>query len=211
MPFTIRRYAPTDETDWLRCRALSFLATCYYDDVWTTRPSSPAVQLVATDARTVIGILDVEIDGDLATIDTVAVHPDHQSRGVASQLLDRAWHELPAAVTVMDAWTREDVPALAWYRARGFAESEHYLHVCKTGRIRTRAGRAPLPSPLRSRPSATRGSRTRPISANGSRASTSAGGSAGPSPLSSGRGTRAVRRRPTARRSSAPSGPSVRA
>lgn len=36
------------------------------------------------------------------------------------------------AVTVIDAWTREDVPALAWYRARGFAESEHYLHVYKT-------------------------------------------------------------------------------
>ena len=89
------------------------------------------MQLVATDARTFIGILDIEVDGDLATIDAVAVHPDHQSRGVASLLLDRAWQELPAAVSVIDAWTREGVPALAWYRGHGFAESEHYLYVHK--------------------------------------------------------------------------------
>lgn len=132
MPFTIRSYAPTDETSWLRCRTLSFLTTCYYDDVWARRPPSPALQLVAVDGDDVVGILDIEIDGDLATIDTVAVHPDHQGRGIASLLLDQAWRELPAAVSVMDAWTREDESALAWYRAQGFAESEHYLHVYKT-------------------------------------------------------------------------------
>src|SRR5699024_10905432 len=43
------------------------------------------------------------------------------------------------AVTVIDAWTREDVPALAWYRARGFAEAEHYLHGYQTwGGMRSR-------------------------------------------------------------------------
>src|SRR5690606_17814621 len=29
------------------------------------------------------------------------------------------------------AWTRDDEPALAWYRGRGFTESDHYLHVHK--------------------------------------------------------------------------------
>lgn len=74
----------------MRCRALAFLNTCYYDDVWTQRPPGPAVQLVAMDGDDVVGILDIEIDDDLATIDSVAVHPDHQGRGIASALLARA-------------------------------------------------------------------------------------------------------------------------
>src|SRR5699024_9389667 len=54
------------------------------------------------------------------------------------------------AVTVIDAWTREDVPELAWYRARGFAESEHYLHVYKTwGGERSGRGLGEPRSPLR--------------------------------------------------------------
>ncbi|GAA1483787.1 GNAT family N-acetyltransferase [Brachybacterium fresconis] len=132
MPIVIRSYEPADETSWLRCRTLTFLSTCYYDDVWARRPPSPAVQLVALDGDDAVGILDIEIDGDLATIDTVAVDPDHQGRGVASALLTRARSELPGTVSVVDAWTREDEPALEWYRAHGFAESEHYLHVYKT-------------------------------------------------------------------------------
>ncbi|MGP5076992.1 GNAT family N-acetyltransferase [Brachybacterium alimentarium] len=132
MSFTIRSYEPTDETSWLRCRALSFLSTCYYDDVWTQRPASPAVQLVARCGDAVVGILDVEIEDDLATIDTVAVHPDNQGEGIAAALLTHARRELPSTVTTVDAWTREDEPALGWYHAQGFAESEHYLHVYKT-------------------------------------------------------------------------------
>lgn len=127
----IRTYEPPDEQSWLRCRTLSFLSTCYYDDVWTERPESPAVQLVAVDRDTVVGVFDVEIEADLATIDTVAVHPDYQHKGIATSLLSRARSELPHTVAALDAWTREDEPALAWYRAHGFQESDHYLHVYK--------------------------------------------------------------------------------
>lgn len=132
MPVTIRRYEPTDEQSWLRCRALSFLSTCYYDDVWTQRPESPVVQLVATHGNDVVGVLDIEIEDRLATIDTVAVHPDHQNRGIASALLTHARAELPGTVATLDAWTREDEPALEWYRTQDFAESDHYLHVYKS-------------------------------------------------------------------------------
>lgn len=128
---TIRTYHPDDERSWLRCRTLSFLETCYYDDVWITKPREPVIELVAVDGDQVIGILDVEIDGDLATIDTIAIHPDHQRRGIGTALLESALPALPAAVTTLDAWTREDTQALAWYRTRGFTESEHYLHVYK--------------------------------------------------------------------------------
>ena len=131
MPIGIRIYDPTDESSWLRCRALSFLSTCYYDDVWTKRPETPVVQLVAAHHGTIVGILDVEVQGELATIDTVATHPDYARQGIASKLLARARAELPYNITTLDAWTREDEPALAWYRARGFVESEHYLHVYK--------------------------------------------------------------------------------
>ena len=78
-----------------------------------------------------IGILDVEIEGPLATIDTLATHPDHQQEGVASRLLDLALTQLPSSVTTLDAWTRDDEAALAWYRRHAFVESEHYLHVYK--------------------------------------------------------------------------------
>lgn len=131
MPTTIRNYHSADERSWLRCRTLSFLDTCYYDDVWTTRPASPAIQLVAVQDDRVVGLLDVEVEGDLATIDTVAVHPDHQGHGTASSLLAQVRERLPDTVTTLDAWTREDDCAIAWYRARGFVESDHYLHVYK--------------------------------------------------------------------------------
>ena len=127
----LRRFVPEDEPSWLRCRALSFLGSAYYDDVRIHRPADPQLQLVAVRGQAVIGILDVEIEGALATIDTLATHPDHQQEGVASRLLDLALTQLPSSVTTLDAWTRDDEAALAWYRRHAFVESEHYLHVYK--------------------------------------------------------------------------------
>ena len=129
---TLRRFAPEDEPSWLRCRVLSFLGSAYHDEVRTHRPPEPQLQLVAVRGPAVIGILDVEIEDSLATIDTLATHPDHQREGIASRLLDLALDQLPPQVSTLDAWTRDDEPALAWYRRHGFAESEHYLHVYKS-------------------------------------------------------------------------------
>ncbi|WP_125773018.1 GNAT family N-acetyltransferase [Antribacter gilvus] len=134
MTILIRPYADPDETGWLRCRVLSFLGTQYFDDV-KTRPTTfelPAVRLVAEAENEIAGILDVEIDGGLATIDTIAVHPDHARKGIASALLDAALPELSdRGATEVDAWTREDPVANAWYQATGFAEAYRYLHVYK--------------------------------------------------------------------------------
>jgi ribosomal protein S18 acetylase RimI-like enzyme len=137
-PWAIRPYAPQDESSWLRCRVLAFLDTCYYDDVWTTRPAAPAIQLVASmpgdsgnGHEDIAGILDIELDGELATIDTIAVHPDHRREGIADALLGEGLRRLPSRISTLDAWTREDAPAHAWYRADGFGESDHYLHVYK--------------------------------------------------------------------------------
>ena len=138
----LRPYASQDERSWLRCRALSFLDSQYYDDVRTAHPApSPeqgeTVSWVAVDAQAsdVVGILEVEVgqegtdESHLATIDTVAVHPDWREHGIASALLDQVMLLLPSQVTELDAWTREDAAARSWYRSRGFELDQEYLHV----------------------------------------------------------------------------------
>lgn len=135
MPSTVelRPYQDSDQRSWLRCRLLGFFDTNYYDDVWTTRPDydRPSIKLVAVEGAEVIGIIDVEINGDQATIETVVVHPEARGRGIATALLDHALSELPAEVRTLDAWTREDAAANAWYSRSGFVEDRRYLHVYK--------------------------------------------------------------------------------
>jgi len=144
MDITLRPCAPKDSEGWLRCRVLAFLDTQYFDDVRTAHsvPSeevadpADSIQWVAEDrAGTIVGILDVELgavgsdDQGLATIDTVAVHPDHQGRGIGAALLERVVSVLPPRIRTIDAWTREDPGANAWYRSRGFDARDVYLHV----------------------------------------------------------------------------------
>ena len=74
--YAIRDYQDADEPSWLRCRVLSFLATAYFDDVHRRKPSVPApgFGMVAVDPQhAVIGIIDVTVEADLATIDTLIV------------------------------------------------------------------------------------------------------------------------------------------
>ena len=133
MSYTIREYTPADETSWLHCRVLAFLDTAFYDDVVPAKPvrPTPSLELVAVDeSGAVVAIADTTVDGELATIDTIAVHPSHQRRGLGRRLLERTreWARAQGAST-LDAWTRDDADTLAWYRTMGFAESDHYLHV----------------------------------------------------------------------------------
>ncbi|SEL50558.1 GNAT family N-acetyltransferase [Streptacidiphilus jiangxiensis] len=131
--YTLRTYTADDENSWLRCRVLSFLSTPYFDAVERTKPAiaAPGPELVVVDGDDhVVGIMDTGIEGGLATIDTVAIHPDHQRRGLGTRLLQETRARVRAAgADVLDAWTRDHEPTLAWYRSVGFAESDHYLHV----------------------------------------------------------------------------------
>ena len=131
VPVHVRDDEPADEQSWLRCRALSFLGTAYFDDVMTAKKAMPlGAELVAVESGTVVGVLDLAVDGALATIETIAVHPDHQGRGIGSSLLDLAYIRATAlGADTVDAWTRDDESTLSWYRSRGFSESSHYLHV----------------------------------------------------------------------------------
>ncbi|WP_211257758.1 GNAT family N-acetyltransferase [Lentzea albidocapillata] len=128
-PAEIRNYEPADEASWLRCRVLGFLATNHFDDVCQAKRRTD-LELVALDGDVIAGILDVSVPGADATIDTVVVHPDRQGEGIATALLAEAVPRLErCGVRTLDAWTREDGPALNWFARNGFTESEHYLHV----------------------------------------------------------------------------------
>ncbi|MFJ5197936.1 GNAT family N-acetyltransferase [Streptomyces sp. NPDC088394] len=133
MNHAIREYRPADQVSWLRCRVLSFLNTPYFDDVLTSKPEVPApgfALVVAAELGDIKGIIDITVDDELATIDTVAVHPDYQHQGLGTALLAEARARVSAlGVPTLDAWTRDDPATLSWYRARGFTESQHYLHV----------------------------------------------------------------------------------
>jgi len=132
MALTVREYRAQDEEPWLRLRVVSFLHTAYFDAVERRRPPLPVpgFGLVAEEVGELIGLIDVTVSGGRATIDTIAVHPDQRNRGVATALLTQAAPRATAAgASVIEAWTRDDEPALCWYRARGFQETDHYLHV----------------------------------------------------------------------------------
>lgn len=130
---TIRDYQPSDEASWLRCRLLTFFGTDYYDDIVLARPTfeRPAIRLVTHADEMIIGLIDVEVFDEAATINCIAIHPDQQRSGLGTVLLQGAIERLPADVRTLDAWTREDVVANRWYRARGFTEGQRYLHVYK--------------------------------------------------------------------------------
>jgi len=135
---SIRPYEPRDEAEWLQCRLLSFFDTDYYDDVKIAKTPLPngSIQLVAEQGGRVVGLIDVELGGelggDLATIDSIAVLPDARRRGIGRALLDRAISLLPDHVRQLDAWTRESPAANAWYRESGFVEEQVYLHVYRS-------------------------------------------------------------------------------
>ncbi|MCC8246835.1 GNAT family N-acetyltransferase [Saccharothrix luteola] len=130
MGYQVRDYVVDDEPSWLRCRVLSFLGAALHEKVLVAKPEVSGAELVAVDGDVVVGILDLAVDGELATIEAVAVHPDHQHRGIGGALLSRARaRALALGATTLDAWTRDDAPTLRWYRGMGFGESDHHPHV----------------------------------------------------------------------------------
>lgn len=64
----IRDYKETDETEWLRCRVLSFLDTAYFDNVLRVKEKykNSAVELVAVENKQIVGLIDVECESQKA-------------------------------------------------------------------------------------------------------------------------------------------------
>jgi ribosomal protein S18 acetylase RimI-like enzyme len=138
--YTVRSYEPTDEVGWVRCRVLSLLGSAFWDDVAREKETyeRPAIELVAEKDGAIVWLLDVECEtpalsdrpGAGGMVWHLAVHPDHQRRGIASALLSEA--ELRArehGLARLEAWTRDDDHVQRWYEAHDFALVDGYLHV----------------------------------------------------------------------------------
>ncbi|OWA37416.1 hypothetical protein B9G55_04990 [Saccharibacillus sp. O16] len=139
----IRSYEKTDEPSWLRCRVLSLLNTAYYDDVRQIKDTykSASIELVAAEGEEIIGLIDLELDthaGEVcsnpqfrgAMIRNLAVHPDHQRKGIGQLLLLEALERSRAAGTqYLEAWTRDDQWVRDWYDKMGFRPTESCFEV----------------------------------------------------------------------------------
>ena len=139
----IRAYEDGDEESWLRCRVLSFLGSAFFDDVRREkeRYANPSIELVAEDGGEIVGLIDVECELSPGTVCEerpglggmiwhLAVHPDHQRRGIATALLAES-QRLAAGYDLVrfEAWTRDDAHVQAWYESHGFVQVYSYLHV----------------------------------------------------------------------------------
>ena len=140
---TIRPYVAADERGWLQCRLLSFFGSAFYDDVVREKPryERASIELVADAGGEIVGMIDVECELEPATVCFdrpglggmiwhLAVHPEHQRRGIAAALLAEAERlAREHGVCRFEAWTRDDPHVQAWYEANGFERVESYLHV----------------------------------------------------------------------------------
>jgi GNAT superfamily N-acetyltransferase len=145
---TIRAFRPTDELGWVRCRALAFLDTAYFDDVQREkeRYEGRAIELIAEAGGQVVGLIDVECEeapgqicsapadpahaGLAGMIWHLAVHPDYRRRGIGRALLAEAARQARIwQIRRFEASTRDDPFVLDWYRAQGFQHIQHYWHL----------------------------------------------------------------------------------
>lgn len=140
----IRDYKETDETEWLRCRVLSFLDTAYFDNVLRVKEKykNSAVELVAVDNKQIVGLIDVECESQKGTVCSglesglggmiwhLAVHPDFRRKGIANQLLYAAENRVrKLGITYLEAWTRDDHWVNKWYLKNNFKARASHLHV----------------------------------------------------------------------------------
>jgi len=143
----IRKYESRDEIGWIRCRVLSFLDTAYYDNVLKEKETyeHPSIELIAEIDHQIVGLLDIEYETAAGTVCSdeklrsgmiwhLAVHPDHQRKGIAYQLLNTAKEILKGKnIERIEAWTRDDKWVNEWYESQAFYKKSSYYHVYMEG------------------------------------------------------------------------------
>lgn len=143
----IVEYSKLYEDSWVRCRTLSFLYTQYYDDVIQNKPDVKGIELICLDHNMVVGLIDVEIsepycsyNRDLkgAMLETIAIHPDYQKKGIGQQLLKSVEEKLKSLkVEYLEVWTREDKASNQFYLKNGFEQFNKYYHVFTSDGVKT--------------------------------------------------------------------------
>jgi ribosomal protein S18 acetylase RimI-like enzyme len=140
---TIRAYRDEDETPWVRCRALAFLDTAFWDSHYREKEhyERPSIELVADAGGQIVGFIDVECEEEPGTlcyprpglagmIWHVGVHPDHRGQGIGGDLVRRAQNlARERGIVRFEAWTRDDDWVQRWYEGLGFEQIDSYLHV----------------------------------------------------------------------------------
>ncbi|UJS27445.1 GNAT family N-acetyltransferase [Macrococcoides canis] len=141
----IKAYTQKYEDSWIRCRTLSFLYTQYYDDVFHNKPEIHGIELICIEDDIVVGLIDVEVSNSYcsydknkrgAMIETIAVHPDYQFKGIGNMLLAEVEKRLfQKEIEYIEAWTREDESSNKWYIKNRFEQFNSYYHVFTNGEI----------------------------------------------------------------------------
>lgn len=131
----IRNYEPKDEKEWVYTKALSYLFSPFFDDMSREKDTfdediyQSTIELVAVEEEKIIGLLDIGVytkdiseqytyhpADKVAYFSNLAVHPDHQNKGIASKLFKEAEQRLHD----------QDVNALAIFTRDGDAANHLY-------------------------------------------------------------------------------------
>lgn len=133
----ITLFQPSMLESWLRCRALAYMRSAFNDEITGEKEAAPdnkSLSLVALINGKVIGIADIILLKDslkrtkeynlqphtpLATLDTMAVHPDYQGQGIAKRLLKEAQKQLKSYGGKLIIYTLSDKPANRLYQSVG--------------------------------------------------------------------------------------------
>ena len=135
----IQIYDSTYEKSWIYTKALSYLFSPFFDDMsrskdeFTEEPYQDSVELIAVEDDQVVGLLDIGIYTEeashsypyypgkkIAYFANLAVHPDFQNQGIASQLFQTAREQLhEKKVEALIIFTRDGEQANHLYQKWG--------------------------------------------------------------------------------------------
>ena len=134
----IQIYDSTYEKSWIYTKALSYLFSPFFDDMsrskdeFTEEPYQDSIELIAVEDDQVVGLLDIGIyteeashsyaypGENIAYIANLAVHPDFQNQGIASQLFQTAREQLhEKKVEALVIFTRDGEQANHLYQKWG--------------------------------------------------------------------------------------------
>lgn len=148
----IRDYLKSDEKEWVYTKALSYLFSPFFDDISREKDTfdkelyQDSIELVSIEGSHVIGLLDIGIytkemsqqynyyrADKVAYFTNLAVHPDHQNKGVASKLFEEAERRLvEQQVDALTIFTRNGDVANHLYKKWGAKELTHDFLVVGT-------------------------------------------------------------------------------